>query len=121
MTNARWKKRRTHDQAIKLLQDIFCESKADIEKVVEGLKDCSLKSTEEPKEATKEELKETPKKEVPKLTAPDEVINVLMDAITDLTAQHDAYFKAFNRVDDTLKALEQKIDILSTYLAVVGG
>ena len=119
MTNAKWKKRRSHDQAVKLLQDIFCEPKNEIEKIVEACKDCSLQ--ESPKEEPKEKPKETPKKEVPKLTAPDEVINVLMDAITDLTAQHDAYFKAFNRVDDTLKALEQKIDILSTYLAVVGG
>ncbi len=117
MTNARWKKRRTHDQAVKLLQDIFCESKADIEKVVEGLKDCSLKNTEEPKETPKE----APRKEVICTVAPEEVVDVIKDAITDLTAQHDAYFKAFNRVDDTLKALEQKIDILSTYLAVVGG
>lgn len=119
MTNAKWKKRRSHDQAVKLLQDIFCEPKNEIEKIVEGCKDCSLQ--ESPKEEPKQKPKETPKKEVPKLTAPDEVINVLMDAITDLTAQHDAYFKAFNRVDDTLKELEQKIDILSTYLAVVGG
>ena len=111
--------RKSHAEAIAILQSIFCESRSDIEEVVKNHECYALGK---PKSEIQKEEKpvETKPEPIPKYAkAPEEVLTVLADALTDLTAQHDAYFRTFNRVDDTLKDLEQKIDIIGSYMALV--